>query len=133
MELFSSSLKIKNKSTLKNFLYFFSKKSFLIFWEMELSIPKIKKFLIFQEGTFQAQKIKKKTLWKSFSYFRKWKFLAPSLKSSYIFFKKNVFLYSRREIAKSKKQKKSVMKKFLIFSKKNCSPHFEMTANRVVK
>ena len=62
MELFSSNLKIKNKSTLKNFLYFFSKKSFLIFWEMELSIPKIKKFLIFQEGTFQAQKIKKKTL-----------------------------------------------------------------------
>ena len=40
--------------------YIFSKaKVFLIFWETELSSPKIKKF---QEGTFRAQKIKKPNL-----------------------------------------------------------------------
>ena len=52
----------------KNVIYLFSEKNPLrkkypIFWEMELSSPKIKKFfifreLIFQDGTFQDQKIK---------------------------------------------------------------------------
>ena len=39
--------------------YIFPEKVFLMFREMELSCPKIKKF---QKGTFRAQKIKKKTL-----------------------------------------------------------------------
>ena len=46
--------KNKTKKTLtKNFLYFSPKKVFLIvfliFWEMELSSPKIKKFLMFSQ------------------------------------------------------------------------------------
>ena len=41
-----------------------------------------------------------------FLYFRKWNFLAPSLKS---------ILYFRRELSKFKKLKKPTLKKFLIF------------------
>ena len=38
----------------------FSKKVFLIFWEIKLSSTKLKKLVIFEEGTFQPQKKKKK-------------------------------------------------------------------------
>ena len=38
----------------------FSKKVFLIFWEIKLSSAKLKKLVIFEEGTFQPQKKKKK-------------------------------------------------------------------------
>ena len=38
----------------------FSKKVFLIFWEIKLSSTKLKKLVIFEEGTFQPQKNKKK-------------------------------------------------------------------------
>ena len=65
----------------KNFLIFSQEKVFLIFQEVELSSPKNKKF---QEDTFRTQKIKD-PLQKKFLYFVKWNFLAPSLKSSYIF------------------------------------------------
>ena len=37
----------------------FSKKVFLIFWEIKLSSTKLKKLVIFEEGTFQPQKKKK--------------------------------------------------------------------------
>ena len=69
----------------KAFLIFWEMKTlkkFLIFWEVELSYiwgnGNPEKLLIFQEVTFQAWKIKNK-----FLCFRKWNFLAPSLKSKY--------------------------------------------------
>ena len=65
--------------------YISLKKGFFIFWEMELSCSKFKKL---QEGTFQAWKIKKESLWKYFLYFRKWNFLAQTLKNFYTFSKK---------------------------------------------
>ena len=43
----------------------FSKKVFLIFWEIKLSGTKLKKLVIFEEGTFQPQKKKKKKKKKS--------------------------------------------------------------------
>ena len=55
---------------------------------MEVSSPKTKKKL---EGTFQAQNIKNLLL-NNFLYFRKWHFLAPSLKHSQFFSKKNFFI-----------------------------------------
>ena len=39
-------------SSPKNFLIFFSKKAFLIFWEMELSSPKLKKLFYFFKNKF---------------------------------------------------------------------------------
>ena len=38
----------------------FSKKVFLIFWEIKLSSTKLKKLVVFEEGTFQPQKKNKK-------------------------------------------------------------------------
>ena len=67
------------------------------------------KKLIFQEGTFRAQKIFKKRSKKNFLYFRKWNFLAPSLKNFYIFYKKKISFIFRKQLAKLGKQK------FLIF------------------
>ena len=60
----------------KKFLYFSQKNVFLIYCEMELSSPKIKKF---QEETFQARKIKKLTL-KIFLTFREMEISSPNLK-----------------------------------------------------
>ena len=68
---------------------------------MELSSPKIKKFL--------SSRNRKNLLCKNFLYFRKWNFLAPSLKTL------NFVLYFRRELAEPKK---SALKKFLIFLQK---------------
>ena len=86
-------------SNIKRFLIFSQKKAFLIF--RETKIPK--KFLIFQgtelsyisgngspkklqEVTSRAQKMKKKkTLWKIHLHFRKWSFLASTLKNFLIF------------------------------------------------
>ena len=48
---------------------------------MKLSSPKIEKF---RKGTFRVQKLK------NFLYFWKQNFLTPSLKNSYIFFKKQI-------------------------------------------
>ena len=70
---------------------------------------------------FQVRENKRKLLLKSFLYFGKWNFLAPSLKT---------FLYFRRELAKAEKSKlshlllverelfrdKCKIKKFLILS-----------------
>ena len=54
--LLDQAQKIKKNSLSKNFLYFFQKELFLIFWEMEHSSLKIEKFLIFSyilgNGTF---------------------------------------------------------------------------------
>ena len=67
--------KKKKKSTLKNVLYF-SKKVLLIFWEMKLFSPRLKKLVIFQEGTFRAEKRKKrKKKKKNFSYISRNEFL----------------------------------------------------------
>ena len=70
--------------------YFFSKKVFFIFWEMELFGTKMKNFLMFSQK-------------KVFLYFRKLNVLALRLKKNYTFFL-YFFFYS---------------KKFLIFSQIN--------------
>ena len=44
---------------IKNFLVFSQKKDFLIFREMKLSSPKLKKLLIFQEIELSNRKLKK--------------------------------------------------------------------------
>ena len=80
---------------------------------MELSNSNIKKFqetetpqkfFIFQEtetrSNFPSSKYKKNPLLKSFLYFGKWNFLAPSLKN---------FLYFRKEPAKPLKQTKNLL------------------------
>ena len=87
----------------------FSKKVFLIFWEIKLSSTKLKKLVIFEEGTFQPQKKKKKKKKKkphrkNFFCFKKWKFLASSLENSYIF-SKNKFSYISRGNLQSLKKK----------------------------
>ena len=79
-----------------NFLIFSLNKALLIFRETE--IPK--KFLIFQEIVFPAQRTKKNSLLKSFLYFGKCKFPAPSLKN---------FLYFRKELTKHQKQTKNLL------------------------
>ena len=117
--------------------YIFPKEVFPLFREMELSSPRIKKLLIFQEGNFQARKIKKKKNSKTISYifskknfflyFGKQNFLAPSLKIP-IYFLKKTFLYIKRELAKPEKQKKSTLKKLFIFLHKKLSSHFGMTS-----
>ena len=92
----------------------FSKKVFLIFWEIKLSSTKLKKLVIFEEGTFQPQKKKKRKknpLRKNFLCFKKWKFLASSLENSYIF-SKNKFSYISRRNLQSLKNKN-----FLYFQK----------------
>ena len=92
----------------------FSKKVFLIFWEIKLSSTKLKKLVIFEEGTFQPQKKKKKKknpIRKNFVFFNKWKFLASSLENSYIF-SKNKFSYISRGNLQSLKNKN-----FLYFQK----------------
>ena len=93
----------------------FSKKVFLIFWEIKLSSTKLKKLVIFEEGTFQPQKKKKKkkknTHRKNFLCFKKWKFLASSSENSYIF-SKNKFSYISRRNLQSLKNKN-----FLYFQK----------------
>ena len=65
--------------SIKKVLMFSQKNVFHIFWEMELSSPKIKKLL---EGAFGASEIKK-SLSKNFVYFRKWNLQATSLKNSF--------------------------------------------------
>ena len=92
---------ISKKFTLKKILIFLPKKVFLIFLQMELSSPKIKKFL--------SSRNRKNLLRKNFLYFRKWNFLPPSLKTL------KFFLNFRRELAEPKK---SALKKFLIFLQK---------------
>ena len=107
----------------KNFLIFSQNKVFLIFQEIEFLDPNIKEFLIFSQksfscisgnrtfrktsyiwgGNFPSLKNKRNSLWKNFSYFGKWNFLAPSLKKSNI---------SRGNFMSSKN------KNFLYFSKK---------------
>ena len=93
----------------------FSKKVFLIFWEIKLSSTKLKKLVIFEEGTFQPQKKKKKKkknpIRKNFLCFKKWKFLASSLENSYIF-SENKFSYISRGNLQSLKNKN-----FLYFQK----------------
>ena len=92
----------------------FSKKVFLIFWEIKLSSTKLKKLVIFEEGTFQPQKKKKKKKKpniKNLLFLKKWKFLASSLENSYIF-SKNKFSYISRGNLQSLKNKN-----FLYFQK----------------
>ena len=82
----------------KLFLYFMNRKprkKFLLFQETELSYisgnRNPKKLFIFQEVTFRTWKNEKYPLLKSFIYFCKWNFLAPSFKN---------FSYFRREFEK---------------------------------
>ena len=112
---------------------------FLIFWEMIPSSRKLEKnSLIFRKkicyisgGNFPSSKKRKKHTQKKFLvffqkifflYFREWNFLASNLKSSNIFSKNKFLLYFRSELAKLEKQKRSTLKKFLIFSKKEVFP-----------
>ena len=65
---------------------------FLIFQEINLSSPKIKKnsWQNFPSSKKKKKRKKrKKTTLKNFLYFRRWEFLAPSLKKSYILSKSN--------------------------------------------
>ena len=60
--------------------------------------------LIFQEETFRAEKVKLTYSEKNFLYFRKWNFLAPSLKSV-LYFKmnlKNINFQNITQIVKNK-------------------------------
>ena len=72
-----------------------TRKKFLLFQETELSYisgnRNPKKLFIFQEVTFRTWKNEKYPLLKSFIYFCKWNFLAPSFKN---------FSYFRREFEK---------------------------------
>ena len=106
--------------------YIFPKEVFPLFREMELSSPRIKKLLIFQEGNFQARKIKKKKNSKTISYifskknfflyFGKQNFLAPSLKNSYIFSKKNFLIYQEGTCKARKTKKIHSEETFYIFA-----------------
>ena len=109
-----------SNSNIKKFLIFSQMKTFLIFLEMEKIHPK-KASYISGNGTFlysrqwsfldwyfsyiswsnfPSPKSKNNSLLKSFLYFKKWKFLAPSLKN---------FLYIRKKLTGTENQK------FLIF------------------
>ena len=96
---------------LKNSCIFFPKKVFLVFQEMELSSPRLKKFLTFQEETFQDQKIKK-THSEILFIFCEMEPSSPRLKNILYFFKKKFFLYFSGGRFEPKKQK------FLIFFQK---------------
>ena len=76
----------------------------------------MKNFLFFKK---KKKKKKKKIL-----YFRQWSFLAPSLKNSDIFSKKNLIFWGM-QLFSLKPEKK----KFLQFSKKKFPMHFEVTAD----
>ena len=77
---------------IKNFPIFPQKIFFHIFWEMELSGPKLIKFHV---GTFRARKIKKTHSEKNFLSFGKRNLLAPSL----------FFLYISRKVLQSQEKK----------------------------
>ena len=86
----------------KTFIYFL-KKIFLIFQE-------IKFFYILENGTFRTRKIKQTPLLKSFSFFWKCNFLAPSLKIS----GENLLKIKNFTISQLFKHKHKV-KKFLLY------------------
>ena len=65
---------------------------------MELSRPKTKKF---QKGIFQLKNTKKKNALKNFLYFRKWNYLGPSLRNSYIFLKTIFIIFLEGNIRKN--------------------------------
>ena len=69
--------------------YIFSKKIFLMFWQMKLSSPKIKKFW---KGLSELKKLKKATL-KKFLIFRDMELFSFKLKNSYIFLKKTFLIF----------------------------------------
>ena len=111
--LFSS--RLKNKKYLKNsirrkFFIFFQRKVFLIFREMELYDPKIKKvfkfyqkkvFLIFQETKLSSLKFQK--FWEKT--FRAWKIKKLILKKFLIFQEMKLSLISQEGICKAWKTK----------------------------
>ena len=76
-----------NKSSLKKFLISFLKKVFLIFWQMELSSPKLKKpsYIFLEIFCLMLQEI-------FFLYYRRYNFSAPNLEHFLNFCEKR-FLY----------------------------------------
>ena len=76
----------------ETFLYFLEKKFFLIFWEIKLTAPKIKKI----GGNFPSSKKKKNTL-KKFLLLREMNFLAPGWdlqrpkNKNFFYFSENIF------------------------------------------
>ena len=83
---------------IKKVLMFSQKDVFHIFWEMELSRPKIKKLL---EGAFGASEIKKSL--KKFLIFQEMELASHKLKKL-IFSRNKFFLYFRSVLAKPKNQ-----------------------------
>ena len=76
-------------------LLYFPEKAFLIFRELEIFSPKLKKFQVpFYAWKMKKKNKKKKTLWKNFLYIGKWNFVAPkSLMETFETLNKT-FLYS---------------------------------------
>ena len=70
--------------------YIFSKTAFLVFQEIELSSPKIRKF---REGTFQAQKIKKP---KKFLIYLEMELSCSKLKKLIFFSKKSILIFQEK-------------------------------------
>ena len=63
--------KKKNKAHFEKYIYFFSKKVFLIYQEMELPSPRIKKLIKSQEPNLKARKVVKAALKKFITSFQK--------------------------------------------------------------
>ena len=91
---------------IENSVIFSQKNVFLIFQQNKRFSPKLKKLLKFHVGTFRIRK--KNPLRKQILHLKKWNFLAPSLKNSYIFSKKT-FLYFKRELEKPGEQKLHIL------------------------
>ena len=85
----SQTQKIKKKHSEKC-SYIFSKTAFLVFQEIELSSPKIRKF---REGTFQAQKIKKP---KKFLIYLEMELSCSKLKKLIFFSKKSILIFQEK-------------------------------------
>ena len=99
---------------------------------MKRSSPKLKKLFIFPDGNFPSQKIKKTAL-KKFLIFREMELLASRLKYFLYFFLKKFCFISVENLQNPERQKKYILKKFLIFLKKNFFSNFGMTVDRAVK
>ena len=98
----------------KKISYIISKIFFLIFQEIEFFSPKNKKL---QEGNFWSRNIKKKKhLEKNLLYFEKWNFLAPTLRSSYILWKRFPLFFGKWNVLGPSPKK---TKKILYFSKES--------------
>ena len=130
---FQLKLEKQKKSTLKKVIIFFHKKCFLIFWEMEISSPKLKKishifpkkiFSYISGGHFSKLKIKKNPLRKNFLYFFHNKFShisSPRFIKKLMFFLKKSNYISRGNFPSLIKTK--IYCVFSIFQRMELSSH----------